>query len=134
MKRLQHKISKHIPSIFQGKLDFAAPRTSAFALSVEHPLERTIIRGLFLALIACASLYLYFVGASILHIMARKEASAESGRLSSRVGLLEREYFALSEGVNLESGSRVGLAPVADKSYVYRPGAVGSAIGLPNEI
>jgi hypothetical protein len=133
MKRLQHKISKHIPSIFQGRLDFAAPRPG-LALSVEHPLERTIMRGLFFMLVALICGYLYFVGASILHVIARKEALAESAKLSRAVGALESRYFALADDVDIDSGARVGLAPVTDVGYVYRPGAVGRAETSANEI
>jgi hypothetical protein len=131
--RIKRRIRTHIPSAFQGRLDFSAS-ARALSLSSEHPAERAILRGLFfvLALLACA--YLYFVGASILHIIARKESAAESARLASSVGALEEEYFALSEGVTLESMTRVGLSPVSDTVYLYRPGAVGQADGEPHEI
>jgi hypothetical protein len=130
--RIRHKISKHIPSAFQGQLTFSAP--AGLALSAPHPGERLVMRGLFFTLAALACAYVYFVAVSVLHIMARTESETESAKLASSVGLLEREYFALSEAVNIESGSRVGLAPVSDIEYVYRPGAVGVADASPNEI
>ena len=128
MRRRLHKISKHIPSAFQASLDFAVPARRNFSLSVEHPAEGVAMRILFLALLACICMYLYFVGASVLNIMARKEASAQVSERATHIGGLEREYFTLAEDITLESGVRVGLAPVSETHYVYRPGAVGVAV------
>ena len=91
-------------------------------------------RVLVLTLFTLVCGYLYFVGASVLNIIARKEAILQVTERATAVGNLERNYFALSEGVTLESGSRVGLAPVSETHYVYRPGAMGIAGAPRNEI
>ncbi len=96
-------------------------------LSLEYSFERVAFRVLFalLGIILCG--YLYFVGASVLNIIARKEASRSSVSLQSSIAGLEKQYFALSEGVTPETGSTLGLSPVHETDYVYRPGATASA-------
>ncbi|GEM_PF-611475 len=121
-----HKVSKYRPSIFQGKLDlFHTPRS--VSLTLEHPAERTGFRIVIASLILIASAYVYFVGASVLNVIARKEALLQTARLTGAVSALEREYFLVAKGVTPEAGERLGLAPVPKTAYVRRPGVVGSA-------
>ncbi|MHB1086878.1 MAG: hypothetical protein ACYCZ0_03980 [Minisyncoccota bacterium] len=67
-------ISKYRPSIFQTSLDFSSARKS-MTLAVEHPYESAFLRALMLILLVLCAGYLYFVGASVLNIIARKEAA-----------------------------------------------------------
>ena len=96
-------------------------------LSLEYNYERVAFRVLFavLGVILCG--YLYFVGASVLNIIARKEASHSSVALQSSIATLEKNYFLLSESVNPQAGQSLGLAPLHTTDYVYRPGATASA-------
>ncbi len=95
-------------------------------LSLEYTFERIAFRVLFavLGIILCG--YLYFVGASVLNIIARKEATRSSVAIQSSIAGLEKQFFALSESVTPETGSSLGLAPVNDTDYVYRPGATAA--------
>ena len=97
-------------------------------LSVEYSYERIAFRVLFalLGIILCS--YLYFVGASVLNIIARKEAARSSAAVQGSIALLEKEYFKLSEAVTPLSGVSLGLSQVNDTDYVYRPGATASAV------
>ena len=85
------KLSKYAPSILQGRFDFNTPHV---ALTVEHPYERLILRSLITVLVACACLYLYFVSASVLNIMARREAITQIASLEGQIGTLGEQYFA----------------------------------------
>lgn len=138
MRTRIQKISKYAPSIFQGKIDFSS-RNKGFSLTVEHPAERIVFRTLVSALFLLAILYVYFVGATILNVVARKEAVAQTAHLASAVSELERDYFAISKAIGPEDGARLGLAPVANTVYIHRPGnaaLAGQASGNPsgNEI
>lgn len=97
------------------------------ALAVEHPAEAYLLRGIAAALVFIAIAYLYLVSVSILNVMARADASARAARVESQTALLEQEYFALTHAITPESASELGLAPVAETSYVYRPGSIGAA-------
>lgn len=114
-------------------MDFSS-RGRRFSLTMEHPAERIVLRGLFIALATLTLLYVYFVGATILNVIARKEASAQTASIASAVSTLEREYFAATQGVGPEDGARLGLAPVAHTIYIHRPGNAAVAPLPSNEI
>lgn len=129
-KRAYEKISKYRPSLFQGKFDFSLAGQAGrrgFSLAYEHPMERLMQSGLFAVLIFLACLYLYFITATVLNVIARKDALGKVARIQGSIGGLEQEYFALSGEVNPASAKGLGLAPVSNTSYVYRPGNVGAA-------
>ncbi len=96
-------------------------------MTVEYSFERVAFRVLFalLGVILCG--YLYFVGASVLNIIARKEASRSSVSLQSSIASLEKQYFQLSAAVTPQTGSSLGLSELSDTDYVYRPGATAAA-------
>ncbi len=103
-------------------------------LSYEHPLESVALR-VCMALIAIFLMgYLYFVGASILNVIARKEADANAAHLQSAIADMEEQYFALSQSVDQSEAQRLGLAPITDAQYVYRPGQTAAATIESNEI
>lgn len=119
------KISKYRPSIFQGKFEFGT--SSAVSLSLEHPRERFLLRLLGVCLLAAICIYLYFITASVLNVMARKEALVQVNNIQGSIGTLEQHYLALSQATSPDEGVALGLAPVATTQYVYRPGNVGAA-------
>ncbi len=127
-----HKISKYAPSIFQGKFDFRGPR--GISLSHEHPFERRMVQVLSIVLIMSIAGYLYFISASVLNVIARKEALVQMTKMQSAIGGLEQEYFALSQGVSPEVGTTLGLSPIQKTHYVYRPGNIGAATIARNAI
>ena len=133
MRARIHKISRYAPSIFQGKLDFSSVQRDV-SLSLEHPVERVVLRILSIVLLAAICCYLYFVSASILNVIARKEALTRISVIQGSIGGLEQHYFKLSSGVTATSGEALGLAPITKQHYVYRPGNVGAATIARNEI
>ena len=119
------KISKYKPSVFQGRFDFSA--SAGASLTVEHPVERHVVRILSVVLVALICGYLYFVSASVLNVMSRRDALAHIAQIQGSIGGLEQQYFTLSHGVSPTAGAGLGLAPVSATHYVYRPGNVGAA-------
>ena len=101
--------------------------TQLSILAVEHPLERRAfaVSSALVAILFFA--YLYFVAASVLNIVARKEADAHATNLQSSIGALEENYFELAQSMTPQLASEIGLAPVAHTAYVYRPGNAASA-------
>lgn len=95
------------------------------AFAAEHPFEKYLMHVLAIGVALCAVLYVYFVVASVLNITARKDALRQSTVIESSIGMLEEQYFALSQDVTPETAGRLGLAPVGSASYVYTPGTVG---------
>lgn len=103
-------------------------------LAFEHPYERVAFMALFgvLALFICG--YFYFVGASVLNIIERKEASSEIERLHSSIAMLEQEYFALQTRVTPLAAQDMGLTAVSDTAYIHRPGNAAINTTAPDAI
>lgn len=91
-------------------------------LAFEHPFERTLLMVLSVALTLCVCGYFYFVGASVLNIIERKEASAEIDSLHSSIAILEQQYFALHTDVTPIAARDLGLTAISDTAYMHRPG------------
>lgn len=125
------KISKHQPSVFQGRLRFSAPTIS---LSHEHYAEAHVLRTLVVMLAALLCAYVYFVSASVLNVIARKEALSSIDTMQSSISSLEQNYFALSQGITPAMGATLGLSQVATPNYVHRPGSTAAATIVRNEI
>jgi hypothetical protein len=125
MRNKLQKISKYRPSILQGRLELAAAR-GRFSLTVEHPAEQRIFHILCALLALLVVGYLYFVSASILNIMAGREAEASLAQVQSAIASLEQQYFALDEGINQSIASSLGLEPLDGAQYVYVPGNAAS--------
>ena len=121
MKNNLKKISKYKPSQLQGTLQLEAMRPRA-SLAMEHAYERHALSILLIALALLIAGYLYFVTASILHVMARSEALRQTDKIESSIGELEQRYLALAHEVSPGTGLALGLAPVSDVSYVHREG------------
>jgi len=115
-------------------MNFAVASRRGITLTAEHPAERMMLRILLSALLGLALAYLYFVGASVLNVIARKDAVRETAALGSAVSLLERDYYAATAAITPSSGERLGLSPVSSTRYVHRPGVVGIAETSLNEI
>ncbi len=114
------KISKHIPSVFQGSLNFVPGRSMSFTM--EHPAESVVLRWLVALVVVFLCAYLYFVSLSVLNVIARKEALSQITKLQTSTSVMERDYFALSQTVKPSEGASLGLSPITTISYVYRPG------------
>lgn len=96
-------------------------------LSLEHPREALVLRGMCLLLAILSCLYLYFVAASVLNIIARKESDSRAAVLQSSIGALEQQYFALSQQITPDEAKMLGLTPVTEAQYVYETGNAAAA-------
>lgn len=117
------------------QLPFRDRRLSRSSIFVNAlPREEGAIRLLSSVIGILVFSYIGFVSMTIVNVIARKEAMDTSTALRAVVGQLERDYFALSNGVNAQSGPTLGLSPVSGANFVYRPGAVGAANADTNEL
>ena len=97
----------------------------ASALTMEYEYERIAFKWLFIVLAALVCAYLYFVSASVLNVIARKDAMRSMSESTSAIASLEQRYFDLSQDMTKATAENLGLAPVTKTAYVYRPGTVG---------
>ena len=87
-----------------------------------------------IVLVAVVCGYFYFISASILNVIARKEALSKISVIQGSIGGSEQQYFNLTKGISPQSGPALGLSPIKSQAYVYRPGNVGAATIAANEI
>ncbi|MBI5456667.1 hypothetical protein HY969_02910 [Candidatus Kaiserbacteria bacterium] len=106
-------------------------RDSAFVRAL--PREESAIRFFGVLLAVSVFAYVFFVSLSIVNVIARKEADEQASQLRASVGQLEREYFALSGGVQANDGETIGLTAVRGANFIHRPGAVAKE-NVRNEI
>ena len=64
--------------------------------------------------------YAYFVGTSVVAVVARKEAEIKIGRMTATVAALESQYATLDQGVDLEKAHTLGFFDVPTARYVSR--------------
>lgn len=122
------KLSKHKASVFQGKLDFSgAVGKPRMALATEFPIERNLLRGLYIAIVVLICLYLYFVSAAVLNVMHRREALSQINQIDASIGDLENQYFALTQQITPQAGSTLGLVPMQSTNYIDRPTQLSDA-------
>ena len=115
---------------FQFK-DKTFRRNSVFVNALPREESAIKILGSILVLFVCS--YIFLVSLSIVNVIARKEAGDESKALRAIVGQLERNYFALSHGLQASDGDVLGLTDVSETDYIHRPGAVAKE-NVRNEI
>ncbi|MDR3571498.1 MAG: hypothetical protein P4L81_04865 [Candidatus Pacebacteria bacterium] len=116
-------ISKLKPSIFQGRLDFdAVSKRQSQVLAVEYPAERLAFTVFASVLLILFFAYFYFVIGSVFNVISEKQADAQAAKLQGSIASLEQKYFALSQNLTPQTASDMGLTPVQNTQYVYRPG------------
>jgi presenilin-like A22 family membrane protease len=99
--------------------------TKVHILVIEYQWERTLLRILLIILAFLTIAYVYFAVSSILNVIAHKEAVAQAAQIESDIGILEQQYFTISQGLTPEVGNALGLSPLATPQYIYRHGNVG---------
>jgi len=98
----------------------------------EHALEARV-REVLIGCFVCAVLgYIYLVGASALHVIARKDADMAATRLQSSIAALEHDYFIAAQVVSRDTAATRGLVAIEDKVYV--PRTVQYALATNHEI
>lgn len=96
--------------------------------------EHLVMRMLTGAFIVSVLSYGYFVGVTIMNMIAHQESIAKAEQLKSTVSSLEHEYLKLTKSITPELGASLGLSETTNRSYVRRPGAVGTTQGKPGDL
>lgn len=105
-------------------------RTATTAISIlhhEHPRERQFRYACGILAVVLVAGYVFLVSASVINIIARKDAHAAMGQTTSAIAELEEQYFARIESIDEERASDLGLVPVAETHFVERTVRLGRA-------
>jgi len=73
-----------------------------------------------LLLCVVLSLYMYFVSASVVHVVMRKEVDQQITAVGSYVSELEANYIEAQHSVSAEIASRQGYTLTKDKIFIDR--------------
>lgn len=73
--------------------------------------------GLFCTMFA---LYIYFVSASVVHVVMRQETDRDIARLNSYVGGLESKYIEAQHAISADIASLSGYVETDDKIFINR--------------
>lgn len=82
--------------------------------------EKLIMLGSFTFLFALFVAYMYFVCASVVHVVIRKEITTQISSLHSEIGKLEAEYIKQQHAVSNEVATQHGFVAVRDKIFLDR--------------
>ncbi len=64
--------------------------------------------------------YMYFVSASIVHVIVRKEINREMSDVSSQISELESRYIAAKHAIDDEKIATLGFTRSPEKIYITR--------------
>jgi uncharacterized membrane-anchored protein YitT (DUF2179 family) len=70
--------------------------------------------------ILLSTLYMYFVSASVVHVVMRKELDQEIARISSEISILENDYIKAQHKVSSDIASLQGYKKTAQKIFIDR--------------
>ena len=93
--------------------------TYTFAAPIIIPRKRIATALLSLSLVLFA-LYMYFLCASVMHVVMRSQAVSESGDLRSEISSLEGKYIAAQYQVSNAIASLDGYHSIEKKIFIDR--------------
>lgn len=71
-------------------------------------------------LVALFVLYTYFVSATVMHVVLRKEIDHQISDMHSRISSLEAEYIAAQHAVSADIALLPGFVEASDKIFIDR--------------
>ncbi len=87
----------------------------------------------FFAALSCVLIsvlcYMYFLSASVVHVVMRKEVDKEIATLSSSVGSLEASYIEFQHSVSKDIASLRGFTQTEEKIFIDRTEGSLSLVG-----
>ncbi len=71
-------------------------------------------------LVSLFAAYMYFLSATVVHVVIRKEVSSEISHVNSEISKLEAEYIKQQHAVSSDVASQRGFVAVRDKIFLDR--------------
>ena len=71
-------------------------------------------------LLAMFGAYVYFVSASVVHVVIRKEINQEIGQLHSEISALETDYISAQHALSSDIATREGFVETGKKIFIDR--------------
>lgn len=88
--------------------------------ALQKNIEKRLCLALGATLLCFFALYIYFVSASIVHVVIRTELSQEIQKVSSEISTLEGKYIAAQHRVSESIASLQGYTENSNKIFIDR--------------
>jgi len=82
--------------------------------------DRLYVMSAFSCLAILFALYVYFVSASVLHVVMQQETERKISTLHTKISQLEAEYIAAQHAVSADIASLQGYVATDDKIFIDR--------------
>ena len=82
------------------------------------------------ALFLLLFLYSFFINASVLNIVERKNIEKKMSETNSHLSSLETEYFNHINNINLDLALSIGFEEVSSSNFAYRKPSDGRTLSL----
>ena len=86
----------------------------------KNTVQKRIFFALAAAILSVSLLYVYFMSASVVHIVSRQHVEKRITDLSSRISELEQSYMSLSKEITRSYARDLGFDEPAAVSYTSR--------------
>jgi hypothetical protein len=83
-------------------------------------IEKTLFLGLAASLVLLFGLYIYFVSASVVHVVMRTQTNQEIADISTDISELEGSYIEAQHRVSAEIASLQGYREAKQKIFIDR--------------
>jgi hypothetical protein len=91
------------------------------ALHINNHLITSACFGLFILGVLA---YMYFLSLSVVHVVMRKEATAEIGKLRSEIARLETSYIEAKHVISAKVATLEGYNQNQDKIFIHKDSAL----------
>lgn len=82
--------------------------------------DKLYVVSAFSFLIVLFGLYVYFVSASILHVVMQQELGRQVSAINAEISQLESEYIKAQHQLSADIASRDGYVDASDKIFIRR--------------
>ena len=86
----------------------------------QHTVEKKLCIGLGALCVLLFATYIYFVSASIVHVVIRTETSQEMKKIGSEISLLEGRFIEAQHKVSADIASLQGYTQTSKKVFIDR--------------
>lgn len=86
-------------------------------------IEKKTCISLVLCLLVLFAMYVYFISASIVHVVIRTELDQQVSKVSSQISLLESSYITAQYKVSNDIASLQGYTQTSEKFFIDRSSA-----------
>jgi hypothetical protein len=82
--------------------------------------QKALVLALAAALVAAFSLYVYFITASVVQVVLRREVEQQLTDVTAEISELETKYVAAQNAISADAAAKRGYVAVSKKIYVDR--------------